>query len=164
MHFSANQSLINEDYFQEQVIPRRAMALAGRMHKLLVSSICADVRAIWRQQIPRLLKIFTEALKVKASVLVCNDIFEVVFPPVDTVIKAKSNRVTIEGHTALVPTRRSASTCIVQLPLAPGLRSQSCERTLVDYNSFRKPSDQLADDDELIVCPRILERPSQDVH
>lgn len=110
----------------------------------------------WQKEDQCLLGVFTDALKIKVHTLVSNAIFEVIYPISGTLVDCDA--VELEKLTTSVPRKNSASgTCVVQLPLAPGLRSHVHQRKLVDYNSFRKPGDDLSGDYVTIVAPLVLE-------
>lgn len=96
--------------------------------------------------------IFTEALRVKASTLVSNHIFEVILPTSGTLLNSKT--VDVEKVTKGVA---SVGVLVVKLTLAPGLRSCEYNRLLVDYHSFRKASDQAEPHYDQLVRPLILE-------
>jgi len=115
-----------------------------------------EVHEHWQQEFQRLVDIFIAALKVKAYTLVGNNIFEVIYPISETRVMIKD--VAREKPTTSVQRKNSElETCVVQIPLALGLRSHVCERKLVDYNSFRKPGNDLSGRYDLLLPPLILE-------
>lgn len=143
------------------MIPRRAALLADRLFQTLKTLIAHlssnkvpttyDQRQ-WNCEKQHLETAFTEALRVKASTLVSDHVFEVVLPTSGMLLDLKSMDVE-----KVTKSRESTGKRLIKFTLAPGLRSCEYDRPLVDYHSFRKAGSQSEFHFDELVKPLVLE-------
>lgn len=146
--------MIEDEYFQEDLIPRRAEALAQDLSTIVepLFSLQVSILKEWQRQQEALKKIFVSALRVKTKALVSRGVFEVIFPvPGCQYDEAHAE---IERHER--DGRDLGQTPIVRLCLVPGLRYFSFEKKPVDYNSFRRPSTGSAELGDDITSPLLI--------
>jgi len=143
LDFAAHQSLIEEDFFQQHVIPRKAKSLADRLSRTLaplfrrersLNKSQTNPLRCWSKERPNLIKIFEHALRIKADTVVSKDLFEVVLytpgtPFQNDVMEAE----TIEGVQAELSFYKTPT---VKLCLLPAFQIHDHDRKLVDYNNF----------------------------
>ncbi|OCL11765.1 hypothetical protein AOQ84DRAFT_361217 [Glonium stellatum] len=144
LDFAAHHSLIESEYFQQNLISTRAKALAARISAAIAPLFRlkkplelwdVDIMKKLDQRLPALIDMFKSALRIKTRALVSKDIFEVVLP--------------LQGNhfdQGFMEDEELNSVCsppgeapLVRLCVVPGLRKYGFDRKLVDYNSFRKP-------------------------
>ncbi|EXJ77706.1 hypothetical protein A1O3_09935 [Capronia epimyces CBS 606.96] len=159
LDFAAHHTLIESPYYQDELIPRRAKALAIRASEMIQPLLGlqkslglweVDILEMWTRQRPRLEDVFVSALKIKAKALVCKDIFEVIFPSPGDAFDGEL----MEEEKSIVGEKLDKTSC-VQLCLVPGLRKFPFDRKLVDYNSFRKPQ-QFTDDASDLIAEAVV--------
>ena len=146
--------MIEDEYFQEDLIPRRAEALAQDLSTIVepLFSLQVSILKEWQRQQEALKKIFVSALRVKTKALVSRGVFEVIFPvPGCQYDEAHAE---IERHER--DGRDLGQTPIVRLCLVPGLKYFSVEKNLMDYNSFRISSTGSAELGDDITSPLII--------
>ncbi|KIW09897.1 hypothetical protein PV08_11998 [Exophiala spinifera] len=163
LDLAVHHSLIESEDFQQEVIPRRAEALAMRLSERVKPLFGlqnpldlweVDILEEWQQQRPQLKKIFISALKVKTKALVSKDIFEVIFPLPGCKYDPKhmeSERLEQDNGSSEL-----GQSPIVRLCLVPGLRKFAFDKKHVDYNSFRRPSPSFAEPGDGIVGPLVI--------
>lgn len=110
--------------------------LSNALHPLLKQQkarggLNINVSAKWEKQKDIVKRIFETALRIKLTVLVSNDVYEVIFPAYGEVFTKE----------LMKPESKSAVDCsdLVLLTVAPGLRGFECDRGQIDYNGFRPP-------------------------
>jgi hypothetical protein len=143
LDFAAYQSLIEEDYFQQHVIPRKAKSLAKRLFRTLspffrreisLNKSQANTLRCWSKERRNLIKIFEHALRIKADTIVSKDLFEVVlYTPGTPFQKDVMEAETIEGVKAELS---SYKTPTVKLCLLPAFQIHDHDRKLADNNNF----------------------------
>jgi hypothetical protein len=162
LDFAAHHTLIESEYFQQVLIPRRAEALAIRLSATIVPLFAlqkpltlweVDILTEWKRKRPALERMFVSALRIKARALVSKDMFEVVFPPQACECNQFMEVENLERDSGGSP---QGQTSLVRLCLVPGLRRYAFDRKLVDYNSFRKPGSGPAGPSDLIASPIVI--------
>ena len=163
LDFATHHTLIESEYFQKDLIPRRAEALAVRISATIAPLFGLQrPLALWKvdilkelnRQRPALKRIFVSALRIKARALVSKDVFEVVFPPQGYKYDRglmEVEKLERDGGGSLL-----GQTSLVRLCLVPGLRKYAFDRRLVDYNSFRKPGSGPEGPSDLIAKPIVI--------
>jgi hypothetical protein len=140
LDFAAHHTLINNEYFQRDIIPMRAAELAKRLRLALdpvleaekaYSGWRTDISNLWKPRLAALKYIFEFALRIKTKVLVTQDMFEIVLPAHGDSYDERLMQV--ENG---LPANESSR---VLLAVAPGLQRFEYNRQMVDYNSFRLP-------------------------
>jgi hypothetical protein len=163
LDFAAHHTLIESEYFQEDLIRRRAEALAIRISATILPLFgLQKPLALWEVDIltelnrkrPALEKMFVSALRIKARALVSKDMFEVVFPP--QAYKYDRGLMEVEKLERDSGGSLLGQTSLVRLCLVPGLRKYAFDRKLVDYNSFRKPGSGPEGPSDLIAKPIVV--------
>lgn len=140
LDFAAHHTLINNEYFQREIIPMRAAELAKRLRLALDPVLKAekaysgwrtDISSLWKPRLAALKYIFEVALRIKTKVLVTQDMFEIVLPAHGDSYDERLMQV----ENGLPANKFSR----VRLAVAPGLQRFEYNRKMVDYNSFRLP-------------------------
>ena len=146
LDFAAHWTLIESEYYQKDLILRRAEALALQLSTVVAPLFGlqqaldlwdVDILKEWERQRPTLIKMFVSALKIKARALVSKDMFEVIFPAQGSGfhLSLMEPEETERSRGSSTPEESS----FVKLCLAPGLQKYPFDRKRVDYNSFRRP-------------------------
>lgn len=161
LDLAAHHTWIESGDFQDEWIPRQADIHAMRLYDTvkplfgLQNSLDlweADILQEWQRHRSTLKKIFVSALRVKTKALVSRAVFEVIFPMPGLAFD--------QDHTEVERLEQEcpglAKSPIVRLCLVPGLKRFSCDRKLVDYNSFRKPTPSSAETGDDISSPLII--------
>lgn len=163
LDLAVHHTLIGSEHFQNEIIPRRAEALAMRLSATVEPLFGlqkpldlweVDILKEWQRQQPALKKIFVSALKVKTKALVSKGIFEVIFPVPGCEYDPEYTEVEILER----DNERSelGQSPIVRLCLVPGLRILAFDRKLVDRNSFRRPSNSSAEPGDNVASPLVV--------
>lgn len=143
LDFAAHKSLIEEDFFQQHVIPRKATVLADRLSHTLAPFFAreesledshADAFKAWPKEKAHLIEIFDRALRFKANVVVSKDLFEMVlYTPGTPFDKDVMEAETMEGDRAKLPFYETPK---VKLCLLPSFHVYDHDRNTVEYNNF----------------------------
>jgi hypothetical protein len=150
LDFAAHTSLIEEEFFQEHVIPARASVLADRLirtlaplfvHPVSLQDLHGEVLKTWSAKKWLLKEVFEGALRIKAQATVSKDFFGMVlYSPGTLFDKGVMGSETMEGGRAKAP---CSTTPRVKLCLLPSLHVYENDRKIVDYNNFvRRPNGQ----------------------
>ncbi|KAJ4299562.1 hypothetical protein N0V90_004808 [Kalmusia sp. IMI 367209] len=143
LDFASHRSVIRSEQFQNNVLPRKAKALAERHLEILAPFIAEKEKAECTEKLRwRLEGIFTIALDLKVLLMTTKDMFECIWPApgsdfdVDIMETARPRRQEIVQYNQTESPR-------VVLPVTPGLRVYSNDRQMVDHNGFRKVGDHV---------------------
>ena len=152
LDLAAHHTLIEDEFFQQDIIPRRANDFALHLSGIVEPLFNLQTLEVWQRQQETLKRIFVSALKVKTKAVVSRGVFEVIFPVPGCQYD--------EAHTEIERHERDGrdleQTPTVRLCLVPGLRYFSVEKKPVDYNSFRRPSTGSAELGDDITSPLII--------
>lgn len=139
--------MIEEEFFQQHVIPAKATVLADRLIHTLSPFFLenhgredseGEVPRAWSTKKGHLKKVFESALRIKAQATVSKDTFEMVlFNPGTAFNKDIMGVETMEGGKADIS---CSSIPLVKLCLLPSLHVYEHNRKLVDYNNFERRS------------------------
>lgn len=160
LDLAVHHTLITGKDFQEELIPRRAEALAKSLSKKLeplftlqnpVEQWKLNILKEWQGQRHVLQRIFESALKVKTMALVTKDTFEVIFPATGHVYDPEHTELERNNHCA-----EANQPPLVRVCLVPGLRKFANDRKVVDYNSFRRPSDDRLEIGDIVASPLVI--------
>lgn len=145
LDFAAHKSLVNGDFIQQHVIPRKAEALADRLSHALAPLFITEQRPsgphsnaskVWSKKRSKLTEIFDRAIRLKASMMVGKDLFEMVlYPPGTPFDKAVMETETMEGDRAELSAHKELE---VVLCLLPSFHVYDDDRKLVEPNNFVK--------------------------
>jgi len=160
LDFAVHHGLVESQYYQHELIPRRAEALVDRLSATLTPLFGLhkpleeweeDILNEWDRKRPELHTIFVCALRIKARALVSKDMFEVVFPvPRDKYDPGLMKVEMLSDGDG--PMEQKA----VRLCLVPGLRKYTYDRKRVDYNSFSRPGSSSDGPSDLIAKPIVI--------
>lgn len=151
LDFAAHTSLIEEDFFQQHVIPARASVLADRIIRTLAPFFPlpddvediedAQVISTWSAKRVPLAEVVESALRIKAYVTLSTDLFEMVlYSPSTSFDQEVMMPEAMDGGPAKTP---RYSTPKVKLCLLPSLHIYNHDRKMVDLNNFvRRPTTQ----------------------
>jgi hypothetical protein len=149
LDFAAHTSLIEEEFFQQHVIPARASMLADRILRTLaplfrssdgLQDLGGEVPSTWPAKKGALTEVFESALRIKAQVTISKDLFEMVlYSPGTTFDQDVMVSETMEGGRGKIS---CSTTPRVKLCLLPSLHIYEYNRKIVEYNNFiRRPND-----------------------
>ncbi len=160
LHLAGLHTLIESADVQNELIPRRAEDLAKSLSKKVaplfglqtpIDKWKVNILKEWKNQRPLLEKIFDHALKIKTKALVSKHIFEVIFPGPGDMYDPE--HVETEVHEPIKGDVERRLNPTVRICLFPGLKRIATDRKPMDYNSFRRPSD---DPGVVIASPMLI--------
>ncbi|KAF2109608.1 hypothetical protein BDV96DRAFT_691638 [Lophiotrema nucula] len=145
--FAAHRRVFDQNFFKEAIFPKMASRLERRLIVALGPILPSRPRynegdeeadeALLRQ---RLNGIFCDALELKLLAMVSKDMFECIWPPLDTPFDPDTMET--ERTRFCVDDAESNNSKRVRLVLVPGLRSYEHDRQMVDYFGFKREHEQ----------------------
>jgi hypothetical protein len=165
LDFAAHASLIEEEFFQQHIIPARASVLASRILRTLApffvqsesfEDLDDEVIGALSAKRLHLEEVFASALRIKAQATVSKDRFEMVlYGPGTSFDQDAMVPETMDGGRAEISL---SITPKVKLCLLPSLHVYEHDGKLVDLNNFvRRPNDQRSAATKLTKAVVVLE-------